>query len=190
MAINYPTWGSRQKVSAAELNSYVRDNNKILVNPPYMRATGISTITDVTSETILKWDTWETIGGFSTKDMQDFVSPADGVYWVTCTATMHTPSTMTGYNTAGLSLISGWAYNGVDDQTGSVKFIKGMVGSKINKGYHSVSTSGLMFLKKGYSIWASVQGVGGAWRKADTGNPATSLSHLTAILLYPDARQL
>ncbi|WP_436764714.1 hypothetical protein [Streptomyces sp. URMC 123] len=166
------------------------DNYKTLVDPPHMRATGISTITDVTSETVLKWDALDTAGGFTTRDMKNFIVPVEGIYWIACTATMHTPSTMTGYNTAGLSLASGWTYNGIDGLNGDVKYIKGMVGSKINKGYHSTSTSGLMFLKKDYSIWASVQGVGGAWRKADTGNPATSLSYLSAVLLYPDAGQL
>ncbi|MGK5627010.1 hypothetical protein ACSNOD_00805 [Streptomyces sp. URMC 123] len=189
MTLSYPQWGPRQKVSAAELN-IASDNYKTLVDPPHMRATGISTITDVTSETVLKWDALDTAGGFTTRDMKNFIVPVEGIYWIACTATMHTPSTMTGYNTAGLSLASGWTYNGIDGLNGDVKYIKGMVGSKINKGYHSTSTSGLMFLKKDYSIWASVQGVGGAWRKADTGNPATSLSYLSAVLLYPDAGQL
>ncbi|MFD5697832.1 hypothetical protein [Streptomyces lasiicapitis] len=160
------------------------------MDPPYMRATGISSITNVTNETPLKWDALDSTGGFASKDMRDFFVPVSGVYWVTCSITMHTPAEMTGYNTAGLSLISGWSHNGIDGETGSVKLVKGMIGSKINKGYHSTSTSGLMFLKQGHSIWASAQGVGGAWRKADTGNPAMALSYLSAVLLYPDAEQL
>ncbi|MFJ7901883.1 hypothetical protein ACIQ6V_15570 [Streptomyces sp. NPDC096198] len=174
--LSYPSWGTRQKVTAADLN-LCNTNSNILANRPFMRASGISTMDGIQNETTLKWDSLDS-GGFTTTDMKAFRAPVAGVYWVTSAATMTTPSSMTGYNSAGLTIITGF------DTTG---FLKGMIGSKIKDSYHTAATSGLVFLKQGSTLWSSATGTGGAWRTAATGNPATSISYLSAVLLYPDA---
>ncbi|GAA4104718.1 hypothetical protein [Streptomyces hundungensis] len=175
-------WSSRQKVDAATMNRASYAPIQTLANPPSMRAAGISN-DNVNGQVPLTWQQMSTTGGFTSKDRIDFKPPVPGLYWVNCTATMTTPANWDGLTSTGTLLLQ------VGTAEGSTRLtaMKGFTSTKVKGSYQAAHTSGLMYLNAEQSIWASIQGYGGTWTKAKSGNPDESLSAFSAVLISPDA---
>ncbi|MEU2366203.1 hypothetical protein ABZ616_36590 [Streptomyces noursei] len=175
-------WTSRQKVDAATMNRASYTPIQALANPPSLRATGI-TNDNVSGQAPIVWKEASTAGGFTTQDRVNFKPPVSGLYWVTCTATMSTPATWDGLTNTGTLLVQVGTSSGSTSQT----LLKGFTSTKVKGSYQAAHTSGLVILNSEQTIWTSIQGYGGTWTKAKTGNPDESLSALSAVLISPDA---
>ncbi|MFD9561526.1 hypothetical protein [Streptomyces sp. NPDC059994] len=186
MATVNEKWLSRQKVDAATMNRAAYQPIRTLSDPPYFRATGIGNTAAIQKETSISWMESDTAGGFRTSNMTDFKPPVPGIYWVTATIAMTTPSTMDGtQSTAALIL-----QVGTTSKAGSPAILKGFTTTKVKGSYQSVHVAGLMFIANDQTIWASAEGIGGAWTKPKSGNPATSLASFSAVLISADATSL
>ncbi|UQI44624.1 hypothetical protein M1P56_09825 [Streptomyces sp. HU2014] len=186
--LTYPTWSSRQLVSATDLNQYLHDNTKQLTSPSALRVKGLDTLTSFTSRTPVKWDQIDfQRQGWSSSNMTKFKCPSAGTYFVTANFTFRPPSDMDGKKAAMLdAVVSTSAPN--DDSTYDA--LKSLTTTKIIGSYVSVNTSGLVHIPEGFLLFAHVAGWGGTWTKPPSENASWSMNSLSAVQVAPDAKEL
>ncbi|MFI6682556.1 hypothetical protein [Streptomyces sp. NPDC050485] len=186
--LTYPSWPSRQLVSAAELNPYVYENNSRLVTPSAFRAKGLESTDEFTSRVELKWDLWDfERQGWTSADMKRFRCPASGTYFLSANLTFRPPATMDGKKTA---MVDALVCSSGRDGSGSTPLLKSLNNTKIIGSYLSVSTSGLAHLAEGDLLYATAAGYGGTWTKATSENKSWSMNAFSAIQIAPDSKGL
>ncbi|MEH6373685.1 hypothetical protein V7793_04900 [Streptomyces sp. KLMMK] len=178
-------WSSRQKIDAATLNRASHAPIQVLANPPSFRAVGL-TNDNVTGQVPITWKSYDTRGGFTSKDRIDFKPPVPGIYWVNCMASMTTPANWDGTTNTGTLLLQ----VGTTQGSSSPTVLKGYTSTKVKGSYQAARTSGLMYLNGSQTLWASIQGYGGTWTKPKSSNPDESLAVFSAVLIAPDATSL
>ncbi|GAA4071413.1 hypothetical protein [Streptomyces hundungensis] len=185
--LTYPSWPSRQLVSAAELNQYINDNNSRLIAPSAFRVKGVESTAEFTSRVELKWDLWDfERQGWTSTDMKRFRCPAAGTYFVSINLTFRPPA-MDGKKTAMLDAL---VYTSRRDGSGSTGLLKSMNNTKIIGSYLSVNASGLAYLAEGDLLYATASGAGGTWTRATSENKSWSMNSFSAIQTAPDAKGL
>ncbi|MFE3579388.1 hypothetical protein [Streptomyces vinaceus] len=186
--LTYPSWSSRQLLSATDLNPYVYENTKRLTSPSAFRVKGLDSLASFSSRTELKWDLVDfQRQGWTNTNMTKFRCPSAGTYFVTANLTFRPPADMDGKKAAMLdAVVSTQAPE--DDSVNDV--LKSLNNTKIIGSYVSVNCSGLVHLLEGVSISARVAGWGGAWSKATSANKNWSMNSFAAVQIAPDAAGL
>ncbi|MFJ7205607.1 hypothetical protein ACIQWR_18970 [Streptomyces sp. NPDC098789] len=186
--LTYPSWSSRQLLSAADLNPYLYDNNQQLISPSAFRVKGLESLVSFSARTEAKWDTWDfQRQGWTSPNMSKFRCPSTGTYFIAANLTFRPPSDMDGKKSAMLDgVVSVQAPQ--DDSTNDV--LKTLNSTKIIGSYLSINCSGLVHLIEGSFISVRVAGWGGEWTKATSENKSSSMNSFAAIQIAPDAKGL
>ncbi|MCZ0974861.1 hypothetical protein O1L55_33470 [Streptomyces albulus] len=186
--LRYPSWPSRQLVSATDLNQYVFENNRRLVSPSAFRVKGLESVDEFSSRVELKWDLLDfERQGWTSSDMKRFKCPVAGTYFLSANFTFRPPASMDGKKSA---IVDVMLYSSRRDGAGSIPLLKSLNSTKIIGSYLSVNVSGLTYLAEGDLLYATTFGNGGAWAKVTSENKNWSMNVFSAIQIAPDAKGL
>lgn len=183
--MDFPSWNPRDLVDAAAMNARVRDTHRQLANPVRLTVAGVSSapnVPDNGSFKVLKWDTADWVGDWTSVGGEAYTVPVSGTYFVTADFTALSPADISKRPALRLITMS-------QDDRGDRELLRSYNSVIVPNTYLTCTLRGLVYIEKGSRISARVGAVPttGEWEVSAGSRTSAALNRFTAVLI--DARK-